>query len=128
MTVSFITDLLPPVRKTEDDPIIILRCLLPSQLNYFHQIYEGPTGNSHKLCYMGQILHNLGHTTVTKYGPTREFSELRLQVDPFSCYCRGNIVQTDLATRIMNLKPSQHAERRLTELLEPYHKVQFHDR
>lgn len=128
MSINFITNLLPPVRKSPEDPIIILRCLLPSQLNYLHQINDGPTGSSHKLCYMGQILYNLGHKTTTREGPAKSFKDLALQLDPFSCYCRGSIVQTDLATRIMNLKPSTHAESRLQKLLQPHFKVEFHER
>lgn len=110
----------PPLPTEADPRIVIIRSLLPSSPAHLHSIYDAPTGNTHKMCYMGQILHGLGHKVITRSGPCRSPVDAGIFQPPFTQYCRGRLVQTDLCTRIMNLRPSLNSEQRIIELLPNY--------
>jgi len=105
----------------EKTKIRIIRGLLCGPKCKFIESEDG------KLSYMGQILkqHSPHIRLLPKAGPVRLVSDYKENIPPFTRYCQDKIVQTDLATNILNLPCTPTNEPKLVELLSPYFDVVF---
>lgn len=83
--------------------------------------------SNNNLSYMGQILIQLNKDIKLKVKgqPVRLVSDLNIPIPYFTRNVKNRIVQTDLASDIITLKPSPESERRLVQLLKGICEVEF---
>lgn len=103
--------------------IRIIRNLLPIKTCNFLKDEHG------FMSYMGQILFQLHNKPAlyVKGKPVKLVSELNTPFPHFTRSCRGKIVQTDLCSSIVDMRPSPENERRLAELLKNICTIEFVD-
>lgn len=79
--------------------------------------------------YLGQILQQSGHPVTPKRDSSEEGfkfpDDIGIPIPPFTRYCRGRLVMTDLAINIMNLTPSPESELKLVEWLKDWYEIRF---
>lgn len=134
MTDKLITPLIRHVhfptqlKKTKPMHFTIDLSICPKQPKYIHQKLQGPSGQVYdKLCSMGQILKQLGEKTITKEGPIRTLTEMKQSIPPFTRFMRGQFIQSDSATIIMNADPfTDNGRNQITAVLAQHnHTVEF---
>ena len=76
---------------------------------------------------MGQILQQMDFRIITKKGPIRNINELNLPAGIFTRHVRGLYVQSDIATRIMQVPYPLPPEKMkfIGEQLHPHHTIEF---
>lgn len=108
---------------------IDLSLIPPHEPKYLHQIIDnGPTTKDLIDC-MGQILKQMGFNLVPKGNPIRNLNELKKSAGIFTRCVRGINIQSDIATRIMQLHPlSPENMKGVAALLVPHHTIEFVDK
>lgn len=102
------------VQSSTNKPTIkIIRNLLPPKSCPYLEDDEG------HLSYMGQILMQLnrGIKLKVKQKPVRLVSDLNVPIQHFTRSCRGKLVQTDLCSTIVDMRPTPENEERLARML-----------
>lgn len=103
---------------------LLIRSLLPSA-----KVAPLQVASNGRLSYMGQILHQLGLPTLGKEGKQvytiNDVVSMRVH-QPFTQLCAGRVVQTDLATSIINTHPENEVRLR-TLLTDAGFTVEFID-
>ena len=104
--------------------------LIPAhEPKYLHQVVDAGSSVKHQIDCMGQILKQMGINLLPKNEPIRNLYELGKSAGIFTRCVRGKQMQSDIASRIMQLHPlSPENMKGVAALLVPHHTIEFIDK
>lgn len=106
---------------------VINTSIVPDNPRYLHAKVETKAGTKDVLCIMGQILQQLDEPTFYEKKPVKNLNDLHTAIPPFTRAVRGQHIQSDLASTIMQSSPSSQRDRERvgTELAKYGHTIEW---